>query len=120
MAQLIKAGDAKDLQLPGRRSLEILSSKLGSDAVSLRLVEIPVPSPDTPPRKHHFHSNHEECIYILSGKGRTMADSWEYALRPGDTILIPPKEKHVTLNTGNDPLLMLCFFPTGCVSETKA
>ena len=40
MAQLIKAGDAKDLQLPGRRSLEILSSKLGSDAVSLRLVEI--------------------------------------------------------------------------------
>ena len=49
MAQLIKAGDAKDLQLPGRRSLEILSSKLGSDAVSLRLVEIPVASPATPP-----------------------------------------------------------------------
>ena len=120
MAQLIKTGDAKDLQLPGRRSLEILSSKLGSDAVSLRLVEIPVRLPDAPPRKHHFHSDHEECIYILSGEGRTVADSGEYVLGPGDTILIPPGEKHVTLNTGDGPLLMLCFFPTGCVSETKA
>ena len=120
MAQLIKAGDAKDLQLPGRRSLEILSSKLGSDAVSLRLVEIPVRLPDALPRKHHFHSDHEECIYILSGEGRTVADSGEYALGPGDTILIPPGEKHVTLNTGDGALLMLCFFPTGCVSETKA
>ena len=120
MARLIKAGDAKDLQLPGRRSLEILSSRLGSDAVSLRLVEIPVASLATPPRKHHFHSDHEECIYILSGEGRTIADSGEYALGPGDTILIPPGEKHVTRNTGDEPLLMLCFFPTGCVSETKA
>ncbi len=120
MVQLIKAGDAKDLQLPGRRSLEILSSKLGSDAVSLRLVEIPVRLPDAPPRKHHFHSDHEECIYILSGEGRTVADSGEYVLGPGDTILIPSGEKHVTLNTGGEPLLMLCFFPTGCVSETKA
>jgi mannose-6-phosphate isomerase-like protein (cupin superfamily) len=48
---------------------------------------------------------------VLSGTGRTYADSGEYALNPGDTILIPAGESHMTRNTGATPLLLLCFYP---------
>ena len=50
-------------------------------------------------------------MFVLSGTGRTFADSGEYPLNPGDTILIPPGENHVTRNTGTTPLLLLCFYP---------
>ena len=62
-------------------------------------------------RAAHQHSEFEECIYTLSGRGTTFADSGEYEMRPGDTLLMPPGEKHVTRNTGGEPLVLLCFFP---------
>jgi oxalate decarboxylase/phosphoglucose isomerase-like protein (cupin superfamily) len=33
----------------------------------------------------------------------------------GDTLLIPAGEAHVTRNTGAEPLVLLCFFPTAQV-----
>ncbi len=53
---------------------------------------------------------------MLSGKGTTYADSGEYALKPGDAILIPPGERHATRNTGNEPLVLLCFFPVADIT----
>jgi mannose-6-phosphate isomerase-like protein (cupin superfamily) len=53
----------------------------------------------------------------LSGQGTTFAESGEYPLKPGDTMLIPPGEKHVTRNTGNVPLLLLCFFPSADITK---
>ena len=46
----------------------------------------------------------------MSGEGCTEADSGRHPLKAGDTILIPPGEKHVTRNTGGEPLVLLCFF----------
>jgi len=111
MARVIKSGEAKNLSLPGRHSLEIISANQGADAVTLRLVEIAVSKPDEQPRRPHYHSGFEECIYVLSGMGTTQADSGTFALTSGDTILIPPGEHHVTHNTGTEPLQLLCFFP---------
>jgi oxalate decarboxylase/phosphoglucose isomerase-like protein (cupin superfamily) len=31
-------------------------------------------------------------------------------------MLIPPGEKHVTRNTGDEPLVLLCFFPVADVT----
>jgi mannose-6-phosphate isomerase-like protein (cupin superfamily) len=79
--------------------------------VSFRIAEIPVPQPGDKPRGPHLHRDFEECIYVLSGEGTTHAESGEIAIKPGDIVLIPPGEKHMTRNTGNVPLVLLCFFP---------
>lgn len=116
MARVFTQAEAKHLGLPGRKALEIVSGEKGARGVTLRLVEIPVPKPGDSLRGPHQHFNFEECIYVLSGQGRTFADSGEFPLKPGDTLLMPPGEKHVTRNTGNEPLLLLCFFPVADIA----
>ncbi len=39
------------------------------------------------------------------------AESGFHPEPPGDTLLMPAGEKHMTLNTGDEPLVLLCFFP---------
>ena len=115
MARVLTQGEARNLGLPGRKSLEIVSGEKGSRAVTLRLVEIAVPQPGDKPRGRHFHSDTEECIYVLSGEGRTESDSGDHALKAGDTLLIPAGETHVTRTTGREALVLLCFFPVAKV-----
>jgi len=110
MARLLKQSEAKRLGLPGRTSLEPVSGEVGS-RVTFRIAEIPVPQAGDKPRGPHLHREFEECIYVLSGEGTTHAESGEIAIRPGDIVLIPPGEKHMTRNTGSVPLVLLCFFP---------
>jgi mannose-6-phosphate isomerase-like protein (cupin superfamily) len=117
MAKVLTQAEAKSMGLPGRKSLEIVSGEKGSQAVTLRLVEIPVPTPGEIPRAPHFHQGFEECIFVMSGQGCTEADSGKYPLRAGDTILIPSGERHVTRNTGAEPLTLLCFFPVSDIAR---
>ncbi len=117
MARVFTPAEAKHLGLPGRKALEIVSGEKGALGVTLRLVEIPVPQPGENLRGVHQHTDFEECIYVLAGRGTTVADSGEYPLKPGDTILIPPGEKHVTRNTGDEPLVLLCFFPVADIRK---
>jgi quercetin dioxygenase-like cupin family protein len=93
-----------------------VSGEFGARGVTLRLVEIPAVNRGDTLRAAHHHSEFEECIYTLSGQGTTFADSGEYAMRPGDTLLMPPGEKHVTRNTGSEPLVLLCFFPVADIA----
>jgi uncharacterized cupin superfamily protein len=116
MARLYKQGEAKELGLPGRKAMEIVSGERGARGMTLRLVEIPTVKPGDALRAAHQHSEFEECIYTLSGQGTTFADSGEYEMRPGDTLLMPPGEKHVTRNTGSEPLVLLCFFPVADIA----
>jgi quercetin dioxygenase-like cupin family protein len=119
MARVLTASGAKNLGLPGRKSLELVSGETGSQAVTLRLVEIPLPKPGEAPRGPHHHSGFEECIYVLSGEGCTETEHGHHPLKAGDTILIPPDEPHVTRNTGREPLILLCFFPVARVTNTN-
>jgi len=119
MVRVIHAGDARDLNLPGRKSLEIVSAEIGSAEITLRLVEIPVPAAGESPRKPHRHTDFEECMYVLAGQGQLCTETGETQVVAGDTILVPPGELHVTRNTGSTPLCLLCFFPTANCSEQK-
>jgi mannose-6-phosphate isomerase-like protein (cupin superfamily) len=119
MARLLKQSEAKRLGLPGRTSLEPVSGEVGS-RVTFRIAEIPVPQPGDKPRGPHLHREFEECIYVLSGEGTTHAESGEIAIKPGDIVLIPPGEKHMTRNTGSVPLVLLCFFPVPDVTAGTA
>jgi mannose-6-phosphate isomerase-like protein (cupin superfamily) len=117
MARVVKSSEAKRLVLPGRTAYEIVSAQAGARAVTFRRVEIPVPAPGNEPRAPHVHRDFEECIFVLSGRGATEADSGRYPLEAGDTILIPAGEKHCTRNTGEEPLVLLCFFPTADITS---
>jgi mannose-6-phosphate isomerase-like protein (cupin superfamily) len=116
MARLFRQAEAKTLHLPGRVSREIVSGERGSDRVSFRIVRIEPPVAGETPRGPHVHHGFEECIHVLSGQGATEAESGTFALRAGDTILVPAGELHVTRNTGVEPLVLLCFFPVGEVA----
>ena len=50
MAKVLTQEAAKSMGLPGRKSLEIVSGEKGSQAVTLRLVEIPPIEPGDSPR----------------------------------------------------------------------
>jgi mannose-6-phosphate isomerase-like protein (cupin superfamily) len=115
MARLFKQSEAKRLGLPGRVSLEPVSGAVGS-RVSIRIAEIPAARPGDKPRGPHLHDGFEECIYVLKGTGMTVAESGEIPIKPGDIVLIPPNEKHMTRNTGSEPLVLLCFFAEPNVS----
>ncbi|MEI6667210.1 MAG: cupin domain-containing protein [Acidobacteriota bacterium] len=115
MARVFTQADAIRLGLPGRTSLEIVSGRQGAQGLTLRLVEIP-PSAAGTLRGPHHHAAFEECTFVLAGTGTTVTGTGEYALTPGDTILIPAGEPHVTRNTGTTPLLLLCFFPVADIS----
>jgi mannose-6-phosphate isomerase-like protein (cupin superfamily) len=110
MARVIKPADAKRLGLPGRVSLEPVSGETGS-RVTCRIAEIPVSEPGDKPRGPHLHDGFEECIYVLKGSGMTVSESGEFPIEPGDIVLIPANEKHMTRNTGTEPLVLVCFFP---------
>ena len=116
MARMFQLAEAKQLELPGRKALELVSGARGSRCVTLRLVEIAVPEPAEPERGPHHHNDFEECIYVLSGEGTTFAESGEFRLQPGNTLLMPAGEKHVTRNTGRQPQFLLCFFPVADIS----
>jgi mannose-6-phosphate isomerase-like protein (cupin superfamily) len=79
--------------------------------MSFRVVEIAAAKPNDNPRGPHVHSDFEECIYVLSGRGTMHAESGDYHAGPGDILLVPPGEKHMTVNEGREPLVLLCFFP---------
>lgn len=117
--RVIRAGDAKELNLPGRKSLEIVSADIGAATMTLRLVEIPVPLEGESLRAMHRHDGFEECMYVLAGHGTAYTEQGETLVEAGDTIFVPPGELHVTRNTGRVPLQMLCFFPTAKCSEKK-
>ncbi len=116
MARLLKPSQAKRLGLPGRTSLEPVSGEIGS-RLTVRIAEIAVPKPGDPGRGPHLHDGFEECIYVLRGTGVTMAESGELPLVAGDIVLIPPNEKHMTRNTGTEPLVLLCFFAASDVTS---
>ena len=111
MTRLVKQADAKRLGLTGRTAIEMVSGEIGS-RVTFRIVEIPAQKPGETLRGPHLHHGYEECIYVLKGEGRTLSERGELAIGSGDVVLVPAEEKHVTRNTGKDPLVLLCFFPT--------
>ncbi len=115
MATLVRLADAVELDLPGRRSREILSGETGADS-TVRIVDIAVPEPGAAPRPPHWHPDSEECIHVLAGEGVTWVDGADFPMRPGDTIRIAPGERHVTRNIGGTTLTLLCFFPVPAIT----
>ena len=60
-----------------------------------------------------------EVYYILSGAGVMHIDGERAAVRPGDTVYIPPRAKQQITNTGGTDLLFLCIVDPAWRSEDE-
>ncbi len=56
----------------------------------------------------HRHRESEELYFIVSGSGRMTLGDEEFAIAPGDTVLIPPGTAHCLRNDGGETLRLLC------------
>jgi len=120
MAKVIAVGDAIAMELPGRRAREIVGAKAGALSSTIRLVEIEPERPGAARRGPHVHRGFEECIHVLAGQGVTRTDDGDYPVAVGDTVLVPPDQRHATYNTGPGVLRLLCFFPVNEIGPRTA
>lgn len=58
----------------------------------------------------HAHEASGELMVFLSGEGKAWLAGEELELRPGVAMYAPPGVEHKTLNTGNEPLHIICVF----------
>ena len=97
MAKLIALGEARGMNLPGRRAREIVGAIAGAANSTVRLVEIDPDKPGAKPRGPHVHHGFEECIHVLAGEGVTRTENGEYRVSVGDT------DSRVPLASGTPP-----------------
>jgi mannose-6-phosphate isomerase-like protein (cupin superfamily) len=56
----------------------------------------------------HLHRVSEELYHVTHGHGEMQLGDHGLTLAPGDTVLIPPGTPHAVINTGKEPLRILC------------
>ena len=56
----------------------------------------------------HLHRRTEEIYHVTAGRGLMTLGGAVFALRSGDSVLIPPGTAHCIENTGRRPLHILC------------
>lgn len=74
----------------GVRKRRVISEKDGAKNFHMRVFEVEEGAPSPPLHSHSW----EHEIYILEGKGVVVGDGGEKPFTSGDTIFIPPNEKH--------------------------
>lgn len=111
MVSVFRQSDWAELTLPGRRSWDIVSSRTGSAAVTMRYVEIPPEGAEGQRRTKHKHIDREEVIWVLAGVGSVEGRDGPTTVTAGQVIYVPANEPHMTRNVGQETLRLLCFFP---------
>lgn len=104
--------DVPPRRLPHRTFYELVSERTVGASVGCRVVEIDREDPSDP-RHAHVHRQMEEVIVVLSGEGRSWVEGETRPLGPGDSVWVPAGMRHMTVNTGAQPLRLLCFFSSG-------
>lgn len=97
-------------KLPSRFVRELVSHKvLESKGIALRFVEL-LPIQDAGPRHPHSHRGMEEVIFVQTGTGKAWVNGEIAKIAAGDTLLIPAGARHMMINTGRKPMILICAF----------
>ncbi|MGH2840291.1 MAG: cupin domain-containing protein [Solirubrobacteraceae bacterium] len=83
-----------------------LAGAVSLPAVNQSLAEATVPAGGA--TTEHLHRVTEELYFITAGSGRMRLAGEERDVGPGDCIVIPPGASHQIVNTGAQPLRLLC------------
>lgn len=92
--------------VPGITVRWVISEKEGAPNFAMRVFEVE-PGAATP---FHTHAWEHE-VFVLAGTGLAKSEKGEEPLREGDTIFIPPDEKHQLVNNGDSVLRFICLVP---------
>lgn len=85
----------------------LIDKNIGAKNFAMRRIEI---EPDANVPLHNHPEDHE--IYILSGKAKFYNDAGqEEIVKEGDTVYIPPNEKHGIDNLREENFAFLCIIP---------
>lgn len=90
----------------GVRIRWLIGEEAGAPNFAMRHFEV-APGGHTP-----FHSHEwEHEVFGLSGEAIVVGEEGERPFRAGDSVFVPPREKHQFRNTGPEPLTMICMVP---------
>jgi mannose-6-phosphate isomerase-like protein (cupin superfamily) len=56
----------------------------------------------------HYHRVTEELYFFTAGRGKMTLGAEQRDVTAGDCVVIPPGEAHQLVNTGDEPLVLLC------------
>ncbi len=55
----------------------------------------------------HAHDEREEVYFVISGEGIMVIGEEQFPIKAGDGLYVPPGKYHTTIQTGNQPLVVL-------------
>ena len=106
----INRDDVAPKKLPGRYFRELASHRvLKSKGIALRFVEL-LPLRQAGTRHPHSHRGMEEVIFVQKGTGKAWINGEVENLVAGDTLLISAGARHMMINTGRKPMVLICAF----------
>lgn len=95
-------------KIPGREIRDLINGKtVGAKTISLRITDVLPGEVCTP---GHTHTECEEVIFILSGKGDIKIGEEVFPMKVGDAIYLPTGVGHLIRNTGKEMMRMACSF----------
>ena len=108
---IVNINDVEAGRIPGREIRDLINENtVGAKGVSLRITDL-LPGETSYPG--HIHSDSEEVIFVLSGKGEIKIGDETFPMNPGDAIYLPAGLKHLMRNTGKEAIRLACTF-TSC------
>ncbi len=106
MLQTARLEDRESFITADGSSIRELAGIPTGNAANQSLAEAIVPPGRT--TIEHFHRTSEEIYTFTRGMGRMHLGDQEGPVRAGDTVVIPPGTSHKLVNTGPEPLVLLC------------
>jgi uncharacterized cupin superfamily protein len=102
-------------KITGRETRDLINGKsVGSRGISLRITDV-LPGETCFPG--HIHTECEEIILILSGKGEIKIGIETFSVKKGDAVYLPTGLKHLIRNNGKGVMRMACSFSSNDISR---
>ena len=92
---------------PGVYAHPLANESLGSNSMTINLITI-APNAAIPA---HVHPSHEEVLIIVDGSFSYELGDEKGDLTDGDTVLIPPTDRHYLVNTSDSVGTVIAIFP---------
>lgn len=97
-------------KITGREIRDLISAQtVGSKGISLRITDV---LPQATSFPGHIHTESEEVILVLSGRGEIKIGDEVFPMKPGDAIWLPKGVAHLIRNVGDEVMRMACAFST--------
>lgn len=113
--EVIRREDREPFVTADGSQIRELAGIPSGNASNQSLAEATVPAGDD--TIEHYHRTTEEIYLFTGGSGRMRLGDEEFAVRAGDTVVIPPGVKH-KLWAGEELVLLCCCAPAYTHEDT--